>query len=311
MKVRIGLGNGAVNFSNADGFYRWVDLCEDGGIDSIWQADRLVSREPQLESMTVMAALAGRTKRIKFGMNAIVVSYRDPLVMAKECATIDYLSNGRLLPVFGVGARFNPEFKATGLSPKGRGRRGNEFLEIMTRLWAEDSVSYDGEFFQYKDARIAPKPVQKVLPCWIGGNSQAAIERTATLGTGWLGGLVSGPKAGEVVRRIKEQLEVTGRHIDDDHFGVTVPYRLGSRDDAPVKKFTERLMARAEIDPEAADAAAAVAAGSVDEVVETFKGYVEQGISKFVAIPMAMDEADVFRQTEELISKVLPQVENK
>jgi alkanesulfonate monooxygenase SsuD/methylene tetrahydromethanopterin reductase-like flavin-dependent oxidoreductase (luciferase family) len=114
MKVRIGLGLTGLPFADAGGFWRFVDLCEGSDVDSLWQSDRLVSSSPQLESMSTMAALAGRTTRLKFGMSVTVVSFRDPLVLAKECATIDWLSNGRLLPAFGTGPEFAPEWKATG-----------------------------------------------------------------------------------------------------------------------------------------------------------------------------------------------------
>ena len=102
MTVGIGLGLSNYTFSTAECYWDWVRLCDEEGIDSIWQTDRLVSREPFLECMTAMAALAGATKKIKFGMNVASLGIRDPLITAKECATIDYLSNGRLLPAFGL-----------------------------------------------------------------------------------------------------------------------------------------------------------------------------------------------------------------
>src|SRR5215467_13841044 len=114
--VAIGLGLMEFPFSGAGGFWRWVDLCESGGVDSLWQTDRLVSREPFLETMSVMAAVAGATEKLRFGMNAVVASFRDPLVLAKQCATIDYLSGGRLLPVFGIGAADAPEIRAMAAS---------------------------------------------------------------------------------------------------------------------------------------------------------------------------------------------------
>src|ERR1700744_4486708 len=101
MAVRIGLGLGDFPFSSGAAFWRWVALCEDGGVDSLWQSDRLVSPEPFLECMSVMAALAGATTRIKFVMSVLALGLREPLIVATECATIDYLSGGRLLPAFG------------------------------------------------------------------------------------------------------------------------------------------------------------------------------------------------------------------
>ncbi len=93
--IAVGVGIMEYPFDTADGFWRWVDLCEQGGIDSIWQTDRLVSRVPILECMTTLAAVAGRTRRIKFGVNVVSVAMREPVLLAKQCATIDVLSNGR------------------------------------------------------------------------------------------------------------------------------------------------------------------------------------------------------------------------
>ncbi len=102
--VAIGLGLMEFPFSGVGGYWRWVDLCEAGGVNSLWQTDRVVSREPILECMSVMAALAGRTRRLKFGVNVLSLAFRDPVLVAKQCATIDVLSEGRLLPAFGIGS---------------------------------------------------------------------------------------------------------------------------------------------------------------------------------------------------------------
>ena len=104
MTVAVGVGLMEFPFDTMDGFWRWVDLCEQGGIDSIWQTDRMISRSPILECMTALAAIAGRTRLIKFGVNVVSVAMRDPVLLAKQCATIDVLSQGRLLPGFGIGS---------------------------------------------------------------------------------------------------------------------------------------------------------------------------------------------------------------
>ena len=179
MSIAVGLGLADFPFSGAPAYWRWVAQCEDGGVDSLWQTDRLVSREPILECMSVMAALAGATKRLKFGMNVASVGLRDPLLLAKQCATIDVLSEGRILPAFGIGTVRAPDWQATNRPTKARGKRTNEGLELISRLWSEDSVDFEGEFYHYTGVSIAPKPVQKKIPLWIGGSSDAAIRRTA------------------------------------------------------------------------------------------------------------------------------------
>ncbi|MGE3917598.1 MAG: LLM class flavin-dependent oxidoreductase [Hyphomicrobiaceae bacterium] len=227
MTVAVGLGLMDFPFSSAAAYWRWVDLCEEGGIDSFWQTDRVVSREPILECMTAIAAVAGRTKRLKFGMNVVSLALRDPILVAKQCATIDVLSEGRLLPAFGVGSPAAPEWKALGLDTKGRGSRTDEGLEIIKRLWTEESVDFDGKHYKLKGASISPRPVQPDIPMWIGGNSEAAIERTARVGTGWQAGPETPELAGKVVAAIKAAAPKYGRTIDADHYGAGFPFYCG------------------------------------------------------------------------------------
>src|ERR1700728_890410 len=144
-KIGIGIGLMGFTFSGPGGYWRWVELCEDAGIDSLWQTDRLIGSQPHLECLATMAALAGRTRRLKFGMNVLSLAQRDPVLVAKQCATIDMLSGGRLLPAFGVGSDRSPEWAAMNLDPKVRGARTDEALEIIRRLWAEDKVNFAGK----------------------------------------------------------------------------------------------------------------------------------------------------------------------
>ena len=160
--IAVGIGIMEYPFDTTDGFWRWVDLCEQGGIDSIWQTDRMISRSPILECMTALAAIAGRTRRIKFGVNVVSVAMRDPVLLAKQCATIDVLSKGRLLPGFGIGSPRGPEWTAMHLDPKTRGQ-----LETTGRsLVAVDTVGAgEGEFVlitQGSSARLTPET--KSLP---------------------------------------------------------------------------------------------------------------------------------------------------
>lgn len=302
MSVRLGVGIGSFPFEGPRGWLRWVELCEAGGVDSVWQTDRLLSREPYLESMTAMATLAGATERVKFGMNAVTVTLRDPLVLAKQCATIDYLSGGRLLPVFGVGTNFAPEWKGTGRESKGRGARANEALELLARLWSEESVTFEGRHFTYHDVTITPRPVQQPLPLWIGGHSPAAVRRTARLGTGWLAGLATAAQVSPVVQSIRRELAEVGRSIDPDHYGATVLYRFGTFDE-PVVQALGR--ARAAL-PDAPEPEAFLAVGDAAAILARVCEYVAAGCSKFVMLPIARGEADVIDQTERLVAEVVP-----
>lgn len=304
MSVRIGLGVAGFPFSGPKAFLEWLDLCEESAIDSVWISERLVSKNLQLEPMTAFGVIAGRTKRLKFGMNAIVLPFRDPLVLAKECATLDFLSEGRLLPAFGVGAETAPEFRATARNPRGRGAYSDELIEIMVRLWSEDDVSYEGEHFTYRNVTIEPKPVQKPLPVWIGGSSQAAIRRTAELGTGWLGGVQSPAQVAPVVAAIKKASAEAGRPLDEDHYGAGFPFRFGTWEDEVVQRTAAAYSRIAGADsPESM-----MAVGSAADIIERARAYTRAGVSKFVLRPMSDSDTDMRRQVQQLIDEVLPTV---
>jgi probable F420-dependent oxidoreductase len=301
--VAIGLGLMEFPFSGIGGFWRWVDLCEEGGVDSLWQTDRIVSREPILECMSVMAALAGRTRRIKFGVNVVSVAFRDPVLLAKQCATIDLLSDGRLLPAFGIGSPLGPEWRTLNLDTKTRGRKTDEGLEIIGRLWREEAVDFDGVHFHLSGASISPKPVQPDLPMWIGGSSEAAIRRTARFGTGWQAGSETPTEAAAVVGRIREAAAAEGRAIDDDHYGAGIPFRFGRADDPALDRLFDAYRRRTGRDP-----AKHFAIGDAEAIVERIAAYVAAGISKFILRPAARGDDEMLAQTRRLIEEVLPRV---
>lgn len=312
MSVRIGLGIATTPFSNGRAFFRWVDLCEQSGVDSLWQTDRLISRQPYLEALATMAALAGATERMRFGMNAVVATLRDPLLLAKQCATIDHLSGGRLLPVFGVGSDDAPEWRATGQSSAGRGRRADEVLELLRRLWTEESVDFAGEFYTYAKAGISPRPVQSPLPMWVGGSSAAAIRRTARFGTGWLAGIQTPAQVKPVIDSIRIASAAAGRPIAEDHYGAGFPFRFGEAGDPLVERFAAaRRRAAGPGAPIAGDDAGQyVAVGDARAIIERVRAYCDAGVSKFVLIPIAQGDDDLMEQTRRLVAEVLPAVEH-
>jgi probable F420-dependent oxidoreductase len=305
-RISVGLGLMGFPFSGAEAYWRWVDLAEAAGVDSIWQTDRLISSEPFLESMTSLAALAGRTRRMKFGMNVLSLAQRDPVLVAKQCATVDMLSGGRLLPAFGVGSDRSPEWTAMHLDPKVRGARTDEALEIIRRLWTEDKVDFAGKHYQLTGATISPKPVQPDLPIWIGGSSPAAIRRTARFGTGWQGGAETPEVTGQVISAIKTALAETSRTIDEDHYGAGFPFWLGAADDPGVAKTLAAYRALGMADP-----LSYFAIGDIDAVIARIAAYIDAGISKFILRPMGANDAEIIAQTERLIAEVIPEVSRR
>jgi len=303
MTISVGMGIAAFPFADARGFWRWVDLCEEGGVDSIWQSDRVISTAPALECMSVMAALAGRTRRLKFGMNVLSLAQRDPVLVAKQCATIDVLSEGRLLPAFGIGSPAGPEWRALGLDTRSRGKRMDEALEIVRRLWTEEAVDFDGAHFHLQGASIAPKPAQAELPMWIGGSSDAAIRRTARYGTGWQAGLDGLGDVARVIRAIKEAAAAAGRTIDEDHYGAGMAFHFGSADEPAVAEAKAQVVRRV-----GREVPSYFAIGDAAAIVARMADLVDAGVSKFVLRPVLGGEEMVLAQTRRLIEEVLPAV---
>ena len=303
MSIRAGIGLSTYPFSSADGFWNWVGLCEEGDIDSVWQTDTLVSKEPMLECMTTMAAVAGATKKLKFGMNVASVALRNPLVLAKQCATIDVLSNGRILPAFGIGNTFSADWRTTGTPTKRRGKRTDEGLEIIGRLWRGETVTLDGEFFQYDGVRISPLPVQKELPLWIGGSSQAAIRRTVKYGTGWQASFESPEQAGVTVAAIKQGMKDAGREFEDDHFGTGINFRFGKWDDDVVIRAAERFERVG-----GRGSRQSFAVGGAQEILDKVRAFAAAGLPKIILRPLASDDADTMRQTQLMIDEVQPAI---
>ena len=302
----IGAGIGIANFSfdDARGFWKWVDLCDNGGVDSIWQSDRIIDAAPNLETMSVMAALAGGSKRLKFGMNVASLGLRHPVLTAKACATIDVLSEGRLLPAFGVGSALSKDFTATGTPTKGRGKRTDEGLQIMSRLWRENDVSFDGDYYHLDNATISPKPIQQPLPLWVGGSAKQAIERTARWGTGWQAGIDNAADVAPVILGIKKRATELGRKIDDDHFGAGFGFRFGRPDEPIVERYTELLTKRLGKEP-----SGFTAVGGVSEMMGLVHEFRAAGVHKFILRPIASGTDEMLSQTRRMVEQLIPEID--
>jgi probable F420-dependent oxidoreductase len=294
MAVRIGIGLSRYPFEDTAGFRAWLDECENSRIDSIWQSDQVLSRSPSPEPLSLLSVIAGATERLKIGTNAVVLGFRDPVTFARQCAALDFLSDGRFLPVIGVGSANLSAWNATGRSPEGRGARANEALEIVTRLWSEENVTFRGRHFRIEEATISPRPVQDPLPLWIGGSSPAAIRRTVRYGTGWLAGLETPEDAIRTAESIRAHGAAADRPIPEDHYGATILFRIESagRKSASPGDTSPRL-------------AKLLVSGDSDRLVDRIRQYVSGGITKFVAVPAVSSSADFTEQVRLLDREVI------
>ena len=183
-----------------------------------------------MEQLTTIAYLAGVTSRIKLLTSVMVLPHRSPVLTAKMLATIDVLSQGRLIVGCGVGW-MEEEFEAIGAPPYAeRGAVGNEYLRVFKELWTSDDPSFDGEYASFSNIAFAPKPVQQPHPpLWIGGESPPALRRAGQLGDAWYP-ICSNPQFpvgtleqfADYQARVRRHAERAGRDSDELDFAYSV-----------------------------------------------------------------------------------------
>lgn len=159
--------------------------CEAMGIHSLWIIDRVAY--DNLEPLTVLAAAAGVTEKIRLGTSVLLPALRHPTLLAKTVATLDFLSNGRVNLGIGFGSREN-DFTALEIPYERRGSRAVEAIQLMKRIWAEDNVSYTGKFFHLQNLTIGPKPLQNSIPIFTGGSAEISLKRAGTWADGYICG---------------------------------------------------------------------------------------------------------------------------
>ena len=303
-KYRIGVmpGPWPAGGDGRDFFWRFVDLCEKSELDSLWFSERLSSPLPLPEPMTTMAAVAARTTRLKFGPSVFITPFRAPAVLAREIAMIDYLSGGRMLPAFGIGVEQEREFLAAGVPFKERGRRTDEAIRIMRLLWAEDEVTFAGEFWRLERITVLPKPVQRPMPVWIGGNSEAAMRRAGRLGDGWIPSFIP-PEAFRIgVEKTQAFAAEAGREVPADHFGTLCYFHLDD-DPAAARAAAMPWVPRGRVDDTTLTRCTAF--GPAELLHERLDEYVAGGGSKFILRPMCSPDR-MLDQLSRLADEVVP-----
>ena len=159
---------------------------EDMELHSLWVIDRIVY--DNLEPLTLLAAAAAVTKKIRLGTSVLLAGVRHPVLLAKTVATLDFLSAGRVTLGIGFGSREN-DFSAVEVPFEGRGSRAEEGVKLMKRLWTGEKVTHKGRFFQVEDLAIGPKPLQSLHPpIWTGGGVEIALKRAGRLADGYICG---------------------------------------------------------------------------------------------------------------------------
>jgi probable F420-dependent oxidoreductase len=196
-----------------------AERVEEGGLDSVWVGDGLLSK-PRLEPLSTLAAVAMRTSRIRLGTAVLIAPMRQPVQLAQMAATVDVLSSGRLTLGLGVGGAFTEsqerEWRAVGVSPKERGTRMTELLQICRLLWTQDDVTFSGPHFKLANATMVPKPARAdgipvLLACHYGTGSEAQWRRAAHYADGVISISDSPNQYTKVLEKVRKHAIGTGR----------------------------------------------------------------------------------------------------
>jgi probable F420-dependent oxidoreductase len=196
-----------------------AQAAEELGYDSIWAGDHISYRNPILDIVVALSTFAAATERITVGAGIVLLPLRHPSVVAKEFASLDHVSGGRVILGVGVGGESAKDFEAVGVDPRERGARTDEAMQALRALF-RGRASFSGRFFSFEDVLIEPGPAQPGgPPLWVGGRSPAAIRRAANLGDGWIPIWVS-------VERFKEGITQLPEHVVP---AVTLPAHVGDK----------------------------------------------------------------------------------
>ena len=289
--IAVGVGLAGVSVRHGSGFWRWVDLCEAGGVDCFWQTDRLVSRHPILECMTALAALAGRTRRIKFGVNVLSLAMRDPRA-GGQAMRDDRCAVGRAAAARpSASAARSRRNGARSTSTRIRaGRKTDEALEVIrlsvdarTRSISTACITGWRRLDRPEPGAARPADVDRRR------QSEAAIRRTARFGTGWQAGPETPAQAGAVdrrdqARRRRNRPRDRRRPLRRRHpVPLRPPRRPGARDRSSTPTASAPGAIRRDY----------FAIGDAEAIVARIADYVEAGVSKFILRPVASGDDEI------------------
>jgi len=271
MKIRIGVGSAGAT-PTAAAMAELVSGLDELGFDSLWLSEVLTG--PVLDPVVGLAWAAASNPRLKVGTTMLLPG-RNVLRLAKQLASLDRLSQGRLLVTLVPGLTYPPEREAIGVDPRQRGAAIDEALPLLRRLWAGETVSHEGPAGVLREVTLSPLPIQQPLEVWLGGTVPAALERCGRLSDGWLPSLCT-PQEAQAGRAVIEAAAArAGRSISPEHFGMSIGYATAPLDPATARTMAARRPRSVELTP--------VGLPALRRRLEEF---IEVGFSKFVVRPL-------------------------
>ena len=263
------------------------------GFSSVWVGDSLTAR-PRIDALTTLAAVGARTRRVRLGTAIFLAALRNPIMLAYQLASLDWITGGRIDLGIGYGRPKEPaaehEFKILGLDPSARMKMSEELIQVMRRLWLEKDVSYAGKFTSFEHVTLEPKPVQpKGVPIWIASNNvEPGLKRVARLGDAWINNIKSPDIFAECWQKIRAYAADAGRDPSLIHASIYFTLAAGGKDAViEGQTFLAQYYNRSY---EAVANAMLCVTGTWDEVIDWMEKYVEAGARTVVLRFAANDQ---------------------
>lgn len=270
-----------------------------------------IAPRPTSLALPLMAAAAGATTRIRVMTGIVIAPLYHPVLLAKLVATVDQVSGGRLDFGIGLGGQRDTriEYDLLGVPVETRGRRADEMLHVMQRLWTEERVTHAGEFWTFQDATLLPRPAQTPHPpIWVGGRSDAAMRRAGTLGDGWLPYLYTVRRLKQANDAVRAYGEAAGRDMSRFRFGVVQPTAVADDPDEALAMAIANVGQRYVTAGRSAEdiARGLCIAGTAKDCVKGIEDRVDAGVRDFVFAFLAADARGIREQLETVATQVLP-----
>ena len=269
----------------AERFGPFVDELERLRFDSLWLSERVTGPAP--DPLAAIAFAAGRTQRLKFGTSVLVLPGRNPALLAKELASIDVLSGGRMLPAVGLGIADPREQQAFGVAREDRAAVFDHALTTMRRYWTGEEV--DG-------ITVLPRPLQDPFDVWLGGRAPSELRRVGRMGDGWLPSFCTPDDVATGRKLVEEAAEGAGRAIDPEHWGALIAYGSGELPERVAAALARR---RPDVDPRE------VIPSSLSALRSRLEDFCAVGFSKFVLVPIG-ELADWSDELAAVAAEILP-----
>jgi len=282
--------------------WQMAETAERIGYDSVWVGDSITSK-PRLEPMAVMAALAARTHRVKIGTAVMLNALRHPVHLAHSIATIDNISDGRIILGLGAGRSNNQMFvdehAAVGVPIEERAARMEESIDVLRKLWTEDDVSNPDGFYPLSGMTLEPRPVQQPVPIWLSSNwVQRGLKRVAAQGDGWITNVPSTEMFTKCWDRIEEKGQELSRDVSRIPRALYISVNLNDEDEA-LAEGDGFMRSYYGIPYEVVSKQLLCVFGPAQKAIDVIKRYKEAGANYFIvrfASPNQMQQLEKFTE---------------